>query len=180
LDPYYKAGWKTNHTFQCPAFDWNNWAPNDIPSDPFLVHVAYAYNKCGLDTSGGQNDSATFLGLGNIEWGAGNNGIVPAISAAQVKVPSDMIAIADSRVILKPEGFGFWHWFDWLYCGLPPEDRSRYEVTIPRHGSGYNVAFCDGHVGLIQRKILFDYSKSAPSWNNDHQSHPELWLFVPP
>jgi len=144
-------------------------------SNPFLVHVAYAYNKCGLDLNGGQSDSETFLGLGNVQWD-----VVPAISAAQVRVPSEIFAIADSRVILKPRGFIFHQWFDWLYCGLAPADKSLYEMRVPRHGSGYNVLSCDGHTALIQRQVLFDYRKSASNWNNDHQPHPELWGFVPP
>jgi prepilin-type processing-associated H-X9-DG protein/prepilin-type N-terminal cleavage/methylation domain-containing protein len=179
LDIYYKAGWRTNHAVQCPAFDWAAWAPADDLTSPF-VHVAYAYNKCGLDLNGGRNDSLTFLGLGNEEAGIAGNGLVPAISTTQVRMPNEMIAIGDSRVILDRAGFLFWSYFDWLYCGLPPGDNSRYEVTRPRHGSGYNVVFCDGHVELKQRQVLFDYRKSAVNWNNDYQPHPELWGFMPP
>jgi prepilin-type processing-associated H-X9-DG protein len=87
-----------------------------------------------------------------------------------------MVAIADSRVILKlPQGIPLYSWFDWLYCGLAPGDKSPYEVTSPRHPGGVNVVFCDGHVVVMSRQVLFDYRKSASSWNNDHQPHPEFW-----
>jgi prepilin-type N-terminal cleavage/methylation domain-containing protein len=67
LDPYYKAGWSTNHTYQCPAFDWAAWVP---PEDVSLLfhHVAYAYNKCGLDMAGGGLGSQTFLVPRRFQW----------------------------------------------------------------------------------------------------------------
>lgn len=174
LDPYYKAGWITNHAYQCPAFDWADWAPADQANDPmFRIHVAYAYNKSGVDLGGWRDYSQTSLGLANDYFDFDNAPFVPAITESQVRVPSEMIAIGDSRVVLNPGDF--YPWYDFLYCGLLHGNTSLDEVTTPRHGRGYNVAFCDGHVALIQRQVLFDYQKSAPNWNNDHQPHPELW-----
>src|SRR5207245_2329276 len=46
LDTYYKVGWITNRAYQCPAFDWANWAAGDDLNlnESRRIHVAYAYN----------------------------------------------------------------------------------------------------------------------------------------
>jgi prepilin-type N-terminal cleavage/methylation domain-containing protein/prepilin-type processing-associated H-X9-DG protein len=171
LEPYYKAGWARNYSYQCPSF--GAWPGSPWGPPP----VAYAYNRQGTDVYGGSPGSQTFLGLGNDEYRVTDNGAtvawVPPVSESQVRFPSEMFAIADSRVNhLVPESLGLWDSIDFMSCELDWP----YEIKTPRHGKGYNVVFCDGHVVLIERTVLLDPSKSAVNWNNDHQPHPETWL----
>ena len=44
-----------------------------------------------------------------------------------------------------------------------------------RHGKGFNVLFCDGHVALVNRRDFLDPGKTAQNWNRDHEPHPETW-----
>ena len=82
-----------------------------------------------------------------------------------------MFALADSRfvLIMAPPGI---LGVDYMFSGLLA---SELGVATPRHGKGYNVVACDGHVDLVERSVLFDPSKSGQHWNNDHEPHPELW-----
>ncbi len=49
------------------------------------------------------------------------------------------------------------------------------EILTPRHGKGYNVVACDGHVILVERAEWIDPRKTSRNWNNDHEPHPETW-----
>jgi len=171
LEPYYKAGWFTNDAYRCPNLDSS--------VGERVQGICYGCNKFGTDALGGERVGLqTFLGLMNDQTlGVGFNGppILPPISASQVKVPSEMIAIADERVWLSvwqqvpgPFTTGV------IECGFLDAGVEN-EIRTPRHGKGYNALYCDGHVELIPRLVLFDPNKSAQKWNNDHQPHPETW-----
>ena len=170
LEPYYRVGWITNNSYQCPAFDWVAWSGKSafgvvVPS------CSYAYNHCGVDVNGGEWYSGTWLGLGNETEGGSNPmyGIVPAISESQVKAPSQMFAISDSRVFFQDNNQ--WLGIDFMFGTY----YSLKEIKTPRHGSGYNVLACDGHVQLVRRDVLWDPRKSGSNFNNDNQPHPEFW-----
>jgi prepilin-type N-terminal cleavage/methylation domain-containing protein/prepilin-type processing-associated H-X9-DG protein len=172
LEPYYKSGWFTNDAYRCPALD---------SSVGLRVQgICYGCNKFGTDTFGGERVGLqTFLGLMIDQlFGVGFNSpsIPPPISASQVKVPSEMFAIADSRVwrsvqqqVPGPYTTGV------IECGLLDAGVGN-EIKTPRHGKGYNVLCCDGHVQFIPRLVLFDLRKTGQNWNNDHQPHRETWL----
>jgi prepilin-type processing-associated H-X9-DG protein len=166
LEPYYKPGWTTNPSYQCPSVD--------LPYGHLIwPHVLYAYNRSGTDELGGEPGANTFLGLGNTE---NDRDWIPPISESQLKVPSEMFAISDSRIYhTLPGSLGIWGSDDFMACGLEPLSFTA-EIRTPRHGKGYNVVFCDGHVVLVARPVLFDPSKSAVNWNNDYQPHSETWL----
>src|SRR5262249_19472156 len=100
--------------------------------------------------------------------------LLPAISESQILVPAEMFAIADSRLYNVSDTVKGLMSQTWMFCGNL-EDSSD-EIKTPRHGKGYNVLSCDGHVELISRLVLFDLKKSAQRWNNDHQPHPETWF----
>src|SRR5579859_2583506 len=168
LQRYYKTGWFTNDSYRCPSLDSS--------AGRKVLGVSYGCNKIGTDTFyGSRVGPQKFLGLMNdqtktVGW------MPPPISGSQVIVPSEMIAILDSRIyrsvqpqVQGPYGIG--------YTQPGDLDGGETEITTPRHGKGYNVLLCDGHVQLVPRVVLFDLTKSAQSWNNDHQSHPETWLF---
>ena len=170
LEPNLVNGWMKNKSFKCPSIDSY---PFPFP-DP---EVTYGYNRSGTDSSGGDVGSKTFLGLGNIASRTiddGNTVIrLPPIYESQVVAPSQMFALADSRVFSEaPPLSGFWY-DDYLRLGTLNDISN--EVRTPRHGNGYNTLFCDGHVVLLTRTVLFEPGKSARNWNNDNQPHPETW-----
>jgi prepilin-type processing-associated H-X9-DG protein/prepilin-type N-terminal cleavage/methylation domain-containing protein len=173
LDPYYPVPW-TNRAYHCPAYKGMiagegvaYWGEGKVGS--------YAYN------SGGTADfqmNAEWPGFGLGELQA--NGRLRIISASEVVVPSDMFAISDARIVQPnaawvtnaPMGI------DWMWLQYYSHNFFRnWEVQPFRHGKGYNVLFCDGHVNLVKRRDYIDPSRSWPHWNRDHQPHPESYAW---
>jgi prepilin-type N-terminal cleavage/methylation domain-containing protein/prepilin-type processing-associated H-X9-DG protein len=176
LEPYHHKGWYTNDAYRCPALD--------ASVGPPLLRSSYGCNSVGTDALGDRHfgpGPLTYLGL--IIMQGYNPGVTPLptgwipppISASRIKVPSAMIAVADARVYrpVPPQAPDISAMPTLMSQGL--YDVSN-EIKKPRHGKGYNNLFCDGHVELIPRLILFDPKKSAEIWNNDHLPHPETWL----
>jgi prepilin-type N-terminal cleavage/methylation domain-containing protein/prepilin-type processing-associated H-X9-DG protein len=165
----------TNNTYLCPSFDFAHW--NFFFSFPD-GNSSYSYNAFGVRPPSGDYRGVPVLGLGNsIYVGPEPSGrMIPAISESQLRVPSEMFAIADSRVFVDDGAWGVYGWSanDWMSCVDSASVRTN-EVTTPRHGNGYNVLSCDGHVELIRREVLFRPARSAVRWNNDHEPHQELW-----
>ncbi len=89
-----------------------------------------------------------------------------ALSVNQVKVPSDMIAVADC----KPRTGGADNDLDDLFpINLLAE-------LAPRHSEGENVVLCDGHVEHGKQVLWLQKTERARQrWNNDRQGHPETW-----
>lgn len=156
LAAYYKAGWWTNKSLACPAYDLTYYS--QIPLMNLEIWIpSYAYNRFGTDEAGGGYRSATFLGLGNgiaspdpIYW-------LPAISESQVIAPSEMFAITDSR-IGDPRGIlndNRYLWLNFMTWGPIPG------FDTPRRGSGYNVVSCDGHVVFVKAGNWLDPRKTG-------------------
>lgn len=106
--------------------------------------------------------TADVLGLGgDLPHDPGPNPLQP-VRVSRVRVPSDMIAIADS--MRTP-----WQTTTYLLTiadGLATDDQ--------RHNHGSNVLFCDGHVELIDNDTLVaPVEEHRRRWNNDHRSHLE-------
>src|SRR2546422_11414283 len=101
---------------------------------------------------------------------------MPPIPESKVQIPSEMFAIADSRIwhdYANEQWYNRWVGVDEMqsgYLNYYPE-----EMRTPRHGKGYNVVSCDGHVVFLPRELIFSLTKSAQKFNNDHQPHVELW-----
>jgi prepilin-type N-terminal cleavage/methylation domain-containing protein/prepilin-type processing-associated H-X9-DG protein len=167
LDPYYKAGWSTNVSYLCPAFDFVLYVGDDRTGRPGEQNAPYAYNSSGTDNAGGRPGSATFLGLGNF-WTDEAGTVISAISESQVKAPSEMFAITDSRIVRVAPNWPYYYGQDLMRFGVYPEGQ---EARSPRHGKGQNVVLCDGHVVLVKRTDWLDPSKTGQNWNNDHQFH---------
>ena len=127
----------------------------------FTVPFSYAYNDWGLgNVVYGKNAPQRGLGgdLGP-NWG-GQTGY--ELAAGKVRVPSDMIAIADNT----PDG-------SWDY-NLDPEQSDQWPGKIHKRGS--NVLFADGHVEWYLQKELIDVGTSPShnptmrrKWSNDNR-----------
>jgi prepilin-type N-terminal cleavage/methylation domain-containing protein/prepilin-type processing-associated H-X9-DG protein len=89
-----------------------------------------------------------------------------ALLENQVRVASDMIAVADCR----PKSRGADNDLDDLFpINLLAE-------LSPRHNNGENIVFCDGHVEYAKQTVWLKRTEAARQrWNNDHQPHPETW-----
>jgi prepilin-type N-terminal cleavage/methylation domain-containing protein/prepilin-type processing-associated H-X9-DG protein len=163
LSPYYMSIW-TNTAYHCPGYKGMIRGPY---KDLINRLGSYAYNASGVRAR--RSDNA--WGIGPISfWKKTPTTYVSAVSVADVKVPSEMLAMGDSVTKVKFAG-GNDHW----QCG---EYWSSEVATRPyalRHGKSYNVLFCDGHVAEMLPEVLFEPAKTAVMWNSDHQPHPELW-----
>jgi prepilin-type N-terminal cleavage/methylation domain-containing protein/prepilin-type processing-associated H-X9-DG protein len=143
--------------FLCPANKQSpKWTNNLAGPNP-----SYGYNMAG---TGRYRFNSPSLGLD----GSANSGPATYVGENQVKVPADMIALADYK---RTNGGGGDNDADDLYpvnllAGLPP----------PRHNLGHNVVFCDGHVEYAKQTVWLEKSDRARQrWNIDHQPHRETW-----
>jgi prepilin-type N-terminal cleavage/methylation domain-containing protein/prepilin-type processing-associated H-X9-DG protein len=162
LIPYYPLNW-SNTAFHCPGYkgvnggQWLRRGINRLGS--------YAYNTSGS----GSFDATNRFGLGPVLFWRN----APAVTESQVRVPSEMFAIVDSRFLdaaanHAPGGH------DLGVCALKMAD----PFDPRRHGKKYNQLCCDGHVTSMDPWVLFNPTNTAPMWNYDHQPHPESWIGV--
>jgi prepilin-type N-terminal cleavage/methylation domain-containing protein/prepilin-type processing-associated H-X9-DG protein len=181
LAQYYPVKW-TNAAYHCPGYR-GVIASGFEPTSPRhgTAFGSYAYNAFGVFRPGmGRGPKNPNLGLGPpLKLGV-SQGVVQTLTSVpenRVRVPSDMLAVADSR-FLSLEVNGDPGGSDDLDCGLTwwfgPPNRSAFDPS--RHGRTYNVLFCDGHISGINPWVLFNPTNSARMWNCDHEPHPELWL----
>lgn len=162
-EPQLGRSLSTPDVFTCPARK-----PLYIPGilgkpGRYQWYLGYGYNEVGT----GKGQFSPRLGLG-AAW------IVPAgwsvndppsvlsaveVSSADVKSPSDMIALAD--------GFSV--------GVISPNLDSVFQVC-DIHNKGANVVFCDGHVEYGKQQTWMEATDSARRrWNNDNEPHPETW-----
>jgi prepilin-type N-terminal cleavage/methylation domain-containing protein/prepilin-type processing-associated H-X9-DG protein len=181
LRPYYQVEW-TNAAYHCPGYKGPIQGiviggPN--PSGP---RGSYAYNTMGVRIG---RPEYTDPDTGRtVRFPPGAYGLGPrqnrfdkkrsAISEGQVKVPSDMLAIGESRYLaLSVNGWGaagLWS----MLCGALHSKTFAFDPA--RHGKNYNQVFCDGHVSALSPWVLFNPTNTAPMWNYDHEPHSELWV----
>lgn len=182
LEPYYPVRW-TEQRYHCPGYAG---AITGVGSshDPL---GSYAYNCRGVRPpfSGWEGAGISVrweggrLGLGPTLYGSFPGSRPLATSEAQVRVPSEMLAIGESRFLSTqvngiPGGrcdmtCGLLSWG--VFGGSPRE----FAFDPARHGKYYNQLFCDGHVAAINPWHLFNPTNSAAMWNYDHEPHPEFW-----
>jgi competence protein ComGC len=178
LASYRAASWWTNPAYHCPAYRGTNCY--FLPGWTAFSWGSYGYNVMGTTAGTGLVQTATvkdyYLGLG---WGEGSIDSSPVVYApvaeSKVRMPSEMFAIADSRVLnAAGDGKPMWVGYDRTFVGRgflidydPP-----FQL---RHGRDYNVVCCDGHVEGQPPATLFKPVTSATRWNNDHEPHPKGW-----
>ncbi len=165
LFPYYPMNW-TNSSFHCPGYSGKI-------SGPYDRRYANRFGSYGYNGGGaGLNNTEEYFGLGPIIfWSNAQGNLVPPVSQAEVRVPSDMLAIGDSlmKVEMMAGGSDFWR------CRNPEATVLADAPYALPHGKNYNVLLCDGHVVSIKPSVLFDPTNTASMWNYDNQPHPELW-----
>ena len=167
LEPYYILKW-TDISYHCPAYRGPIAAKI---SDGFAG--SYGYNGLGTDVQETGSAAALSFGLGFFNytyWDTARN--FKAVPESQVKIPSEMFAIGDSRVVQSTPPPSPWVGSDLMYGTLMYGDA---ELQTARHGNGVNMLFADGHVALVKRNHLYDPKYTAIYWNNDHEPHPETW-----
>jgi prepilin-type processing-associated H-X9-DG protein len=109
------------------------------------------------------------------------------ISESEVKKPSLMFAIADSRIYKDrfgqmadggSDGMSFGGFVSVGNFGASGSTATFTNFPNARHGKNSNVVSCDGHVDLINSVNLFDprsRKTTASNWNNDNLPHSETW-----
>ena len=164
LFPYCSQTW-TNELYHCPGYKGATTGPHrSIFGVSPTRFGSYAYNVAGVAKTDG-------FGLGPIIFWPN----ATAVSEARIKVPNEMLAIGESR-FLAANVNTLDGGFDTLRCGTLWNGTSGFPFDPARHGSKYNVLFCDGHVLSMNPTVLFNPTNSAAIWNYDHQPHPELWV----
>jgi prepilin-type processing-associated H-X9-DG protein/prepilin-type N-terminal cleavage/methylation domain-containing protein len=166
--------------FYCPSQDercrWTDDAPGPVDrASAYFVRIGYepgerligwyTYFSYGYNSWGSRGDPYFYArGLGDVvdpSLRGTQAGQSPELKASRVRMPAEMIAIADSTAdgrndaLIKPQG-----------ANLKP---GRI------HGGGANVLFCDGHVQWHPQKDLTlpdgadeSYPSRARVWNYDY------------
>jgi len=187
LMPYYPVSW-LNPKYHCPGYKGAIMGEES----PHAPYGSYAYNEYGVSfTVNAENTIHGWyvamnpnLGLGRPTFRASPQ---PAVSESQIKSPSQMFSIGESRFLSAtingiPGGYdeltcGWLNWKD--YVGPKPSGVTWTEPLAfdqQRHGTTYNQLFCDNHIAALNPWVLFNPTNTAALWNRDHQPHPEVWI----
>lgn len=184
LRPYYPLEW-TNTSYHCPGY--KGLIAGDLgymTYDP--LYGSYAYNAAG--------EGEWWMGTGSPDswdWTLDSLGLgvsVASLATTQVRAPSEMLAIGESRISMdlgiSPQptipqgGYGV----TIMAAGhLPPSSlfgKGEFGLLTLRHGRNYNQVFCDGRVSALDPLILFNPTNSSSLWNRDNRPHPEFWAFL--
>jgi prepilin-type processing-associated H-X9-DG protein len=174
LYPYQKLS-PTNRDWHCPAYlsHGGSMAFKLPPESP--GPWSYSYNAFGVS---GMSDAFQLDGVikqvPHFGLGLSSRVLTGTFLESEVLVPSEMYAVADSRLFRDPGPFSRFRrlqglaWMDPYYSGMNQE-------AGPFHGPGYNILFCDGHVSFVKQRDCLYPPRTARNWNRDHEPHPESW-----
>jgi prepilin-type N-terminal cleavage/methylation domain-containing protein/prepilin-type processing-associated H-X9-DG protein len=174
LAPYLgKAAWGKS-AFKCPTYKWTLYeGKGDGNQSLALALGSYAYNADGANAVAQSTTGMFPGGLGSIHTSISSPGW-GAISESAVKVPSDMYALGDSKllhILVLPVGSmgGLFQyetaaWWDTDAWGL------KSSKLVPH--KGYNMLFVDGHAAQIKPEFVFGKSNDIcfMRWNRDHSN----------
>ena len=177
LWPYYPVKW-TDAMYHCPGY--KGAIAGEVDGHPPCG--SYGYNASGVAIPGsGFIDSGRGINIKFTNWfGLGpqyqRSSRLKAVSASQVIMPSEMIALGESR-FLNAATNGIAGGSDVITCGvLNGSEFPLFSFDPARHGKTYNQTFCDGHVSAMNPWALFNPTNTAAMWNFDHQPHREQWI----
>jgi prepilin-type N-terminal cleavage/methylation domain-containing protein/prepilin-type processing-associated H-X9-DG protein len=208
LQPYLKSPWpganynwdaqRNNLVYQgakysiwaCPGY--NRLRGEFFDANGFWYATSYGYNDMGSDS---WVDSGWGLGGYAVNERDPSTTWIPT-RQSQVVCPSDMIAMGDATLYVDVNNnlgvpisgvfrlnMAVWErqYWDAVMLGLPAGD-SAVKGMKQRHSGRWNVFFCDGHIETLRPSDLFDLRKPllAQRWNNDHQSHADDGMILPP
>jgi prepilin-type N-terminal cleavage/methylation domain-containing protein/prepilin-type processing-associated H-X9-DG protein len=170
--------------FYCPSQDercrWSDDAPGPVTrASAYFVRIGYepgerlidrsTYFSYGYNSWGSPGDPYAGAGLGDVVDPSLRNtfaGASPELKASRVRMPAEMVAVADSTADGRYDPF------------IRPKAAAPYTLPGRIHGGGANALFCDGHVTWYLQKDLILPATSDPSypskariWNYDHQGH---------
>ncbi len=162
---------------RCPSRAYP--APTALMWSP-IACASYGYNAIGYIGPGAQLSASHGHGLDSEAW---VNGRYCPVREADVRAPSDMLALGDNLMLLPKSVSGLPA--DTVmesFAGLARQEASgtsgdaavdSAKRAPARHRSQGNVAFCDGHVQALTFKRLFlDHDDaSLCRWNRDHEPH---------
>jgi prepilin-type N-terminal cleavage/methylation domain-containing protein len=169
----YTANYWTNALYLCPDYKpfgtpgtQLDFRPDsNVPDGWDSPTGSYGYNAGGTAMFSNSTNGEWFLGLGpnaDVYIDPTSGGV----RESQVIAPSDMIAIQDGLSgydVLSP---------NMSTSPLYPFFLKQGDA----HGELANTVFCDDHVELGKRSVLYrPTSDSRLRWNIDHQPHPETW-----
>jgi prepilin-type N-terminal cleavage/methylation domain-containing protein/prepilin-type processing-associated H-X9-DG protein len=169
----------TNRQHHCPGYKHPILVPVPLRDGGFISNYSgsYGYNSYGV-TINPWGFQQPHFGLGG--HSSPNNPALP-VRESQIKVPSQMLAMGDSRLVKWDAIHATWRSLPVrgdFWGGLTHMNIGGSDKVFPypsRHGRNYNTLFCDGHVSGMNPAVLFNAGKSARLWNRDHEPHPEFW-----
>ena len=126
---------------------------------------SYGYNVWGSNAKAADPSRDRGLGWTILAYSEYSRRASREVRAARVKMPSEMVAITDSRA----NG-------DWDFS-VSPNHLPLWPGKV--HAGGANVLFCDGHVQwYAQEDLTFPFNpRNTPTeaiqrmWNNDHEPY---------
>lgn len=191
LEPYTGSRWE-GPLFRCPGsaerFPWRGViriGKNGI-LDRGIPNGDYAYNQYGRRGDGvnwaSSSTPLSELGLGGTESDPKSQVCAP-LPESQVRVPTDMIALADALQVGYPPVFprangrvvslGIAELNAITLLGASESQWKQSEQKAKaRHLEKANVAFCDGHAEALTFPKLFGGTDEVlRRWNNDNLPH---------
>ena len=174
--------------FRCPTADQNSSWDRDlntganglgataVPPAPGFdlfgissrTRFSYGYNDWGV-----RNAGLPALGVGGDE----NLGTAALVKDTQVRRPSDLIMLGDS----KPDGT-FDGSIDPVSVAGSPDNATGQQYPSNRHDRRTTLMFCDGHAESVKRNDVIDPNNTQwrSRWNNDGDAHTEVsWTLNP-
>jgi prepilin-type processing-associated H-X9-DG protein len=158
------------NVYNCPTENRKYYYTNRANSRQPMVVTPSTGFCVGYNDWGGINEfTLPYQGLGGDINPGDNSPWAKEPPESHVKVPADMICIADSRSDAV--------WDTAIDPADPPAGRDAQASEWPsrRHNMGANVMFCDGHAEYGKQKILIEKSYiRRKRWNADNQAHLNL------
>jgi prepilin-type processing-associated H-X9-DG protein/prepilin-type N-terminal cleavage/methylation domain-containing protein len=158
------------------------------PPPPKSVYVFFDFASYGYNVEGSAGAIGSpphmFAGLGYVDSYPPHTGhpLCNGVRDSEVKVPSDMIALADGYVAIgggKTKPASLWEYIDLRHVEPGQAQQAGFSIepmlgtAAHRHSGKLNVAFCDGHIERIRPFDLFFNldAKWLRKWNRDNDPH---------